>query len=106
MRPSFTLGSGLAPLPFWAGPGLPVSFLLGCAEFPSSFVGVVLIVPLAQNIEDTMKNEKKKKRAKKEGSPPIEKEGTTQTLGNKQENMKNEELYFPTGILNLRKDSG
>ena len=66
---------GLPLLPFWPGPGLLLPFLLGCAESPSSFVGVVLIVQLASKMKKlkkktTKKEEKQKKEKHKEKEGP------------------------------------
>ena len=99
--PSFTLGSGLALLPFMAGPhlsllslfgsgpGLPLPFLLGCAEFPSSFVGVVLIVQLASKIKETLTNEEKKRSNKEGPTPTLRRKGQPQ-LGRADPNLEKE----------------
>ena len=67
MQTFWKAGPGLPHPCLWPGLGLPLLFLSGCAEFPSSFVGVVLIVQLAAKIKVTLTKEEKKKEQKGAG---------------------------------------
>ena len=70
----------LPSFPFWQALAFPFLSFWDVLNSPSSFVDVLLIVPLASTIEETMKNEKEKEEQKGRANPNPEKEVQFKTL--------------------------